>query len=161
MSKETTNFMFPDFSQVFEPFYEFCENMGKLAVQYQESLDSIGEMAERLLQRIHEIGRAFVDYILGYQKEIIQKFMILLDNCVFSHNVGTCNKNSSPNAPPYDKPIKEIAIENFHYNMHRYKDLRPIKYLISKKSVIEDSIVGGISWAIIVYVVTKLLGMFS
>lgn len=113
------------------------------------------QMIENVKMFLTKFRELLIEYINSISREITtQTFDMLYFDLPFEYNkVVDSNHSNSP--PIKEKNLKEIAIENFHYNMQRYKNHKLIK-LIKKKC---PTFIEALVFEILLHIIFKALGM--
>lgn len=115
----------------------------------------IKEMVKPLLTKVVELIKYFVKQLSETINKIIKSYGIT-ELHIPSTNSHLGKSNNLSQAPPIkEKSIKEIAIENFHCNMDRYKNSKLIKSV--KREF--PALVRDLTFAYIAYWLFKALGM--
>ena len=121
----------------------------------EETIQIISNSLDTLIELIKEM---ISDFLKDFNNEIKELMRIceLIKLSIPDMSVSLNSFDYIPQAPPIkDKTIKEIAVENFHYNMNRYKNSKLIK-LIKRKS---PAFIETLVFEIIIYLIFKALGM--
>lgn len=124
----------------------------EININYQEFTRYILCQMNRILEIWIEHLRKFISYYVSII--YVQNFNMIYWDIPFQYN-NVVNSNHSNSPPIKEKSIKEIAIENFHYNMDRYKNSKIVSLIKCKGR----SFAIELFKSVLLYQILKLLGM--
>lgn len=139
------SYIFENISAALEAFAAISENVG--AMVNDTIVPALERMAEIIKKLVEKINKTIKEIIKSYANiELsIPNSNIALDDCIHV-----------PQGPPVrNKTMKEIAIENFHYNMQRYKKYKLIIIIKEKLPAFIETLI----FEILIYLIFKALGM--
>lgn len=113
------------------------------------------QMIENVKMFLTKFRELLIEYINSMSREIVtQTFDMLYFDLPFEYN-NVVDSNHSNSPPIKDKTIKEIAIENYHYNIQRYKNYKLIKSIKAKFPTFVETLI----FEVFIYLIFKALDM--
>lgn len=141
---------------------ESCVDIGCIISALEavkEAIDSFEQMYQESIVSIIEKITKTIKNVIRTINEITSSKMIsygLLELSIPDLSVSFSNHDCLPQGPPFvEQSIKEIAIENFKYNINRYKNSKFIKFFKREAA----NFIKEFIYAYILYWIFRALGM--
>lgn len=114
------------------------------------AMQQIEPFLEKLVELLKEAARVLSELF----KEIIHTYE-LTELSIPETSVSINGYDDQSQAPPNDKSLKEIAIENLSYNMNRYKNSKFMSLIQTKCPTFFETLI----FELFIYWIFKALGM--
>ena len=116
------------------------EAVSRVLKMYSEYIEQIMESIKPILQKIYEAISQLIEYINSLMKELIRAYS-LSELSIPETSVSINGYDDQSQAPPNDKSIKEIAIENLSYNINKYRNSKIFQFIQKKAQTLFELLV--------------------